>query len=149
MPIKRENERLYPGGSIRSPEWRAIRERIRGRAGDSCEECGVPNHAMGGRLGGDGTFLPASPTGDNGLRLTWPVPGEYGWCGPSSDLHRLRIVRIVCTVAHLDHNPAHNCDANLRFLCQRCHNRHDQAHRRANAAATRKAAAATGDLFGS
>lgn len=37
MPIDRERMKLYPGGSIRSPEWLAIRECIRTRANDACE----------------------------------------------------------------------------------------------------------------
>ena len=38
-------------------------------------------------------------------------------------------VRIVLTIAHLDHHPE-NCDpSNLRALCQRCHNRYDAKHR--------------------
>lgn len=35
------------------------------------------------------------------------------------------VIRIVCTVAHMDHTPE-NCDEdNLRFLCQKCHNQYD------------------------
>lgn len=45
---------------------------------------------------------------------------------------------VVITVAHLDHNEA-NCDpANLRAMCQRCHNTYDAAHRAANRARTRR-----------
>lgn len=40
-----------------------------------------------------------------------------------------KMVRIVLTIAHLDHTPE-NCDpSNLRALCQRCHNRYDAKHR--------------------
>lgn len=52
MPIKPENRGRYPGGSIRSPEWRAFRAEILERAGDRCEGtpirpyCRAPN---GGR----------------------------------------------------------------------------------------------------
>lgn len=42
MPINPEKMKLYPGGSIRSPEWLAIRERILDRAGHVCE--GTPQH---------------------------------------------------------------------------------------------------------
>ncbi|CAA0096173.1 Uncharacterised protein [Starkeya nomas] len=146
MPIKPENEALYPGGSIRSAEWREIRARIQQRAGNCCEGCGVGNGAIGGRAR-DGTFLPRLPLGDNGLRLVWPQPGETAWCSDGRRWEKLRIIRIVCTTAHLDHDPAHNDDDNLSFLCQRCHNRHDQTHRRANAVATRRARSAIGDLF--
>lgn len=37
MPISPERMKLYPGGSIRSPEWLAIRGRILTRAGNCCE----------------------------------------------------------------------------------------------------------------
>lgn len=37
MPISPEKMKGYPGGSIRSPEWLAKRERIRARAGNACE----------------------------------------------------------------------------------------------------------------
>jgi hypothetical protein len=48
------------------------------------------------------------------------------------------VLRIVLTVAHLDHNPA-NCDySNLRALCQKCHLAYDHQHHMANAAATRR-----------
>lgn len=43
MPIKPENKDKYPDN------WFEIRERIRKRAGDRCEFCGVHNHAMGYR----------------------------------------------------------------------------------------------------
>jgi 5-methylcytosine-specific restriction endonuclease McrA len=45
MPIKREIYHLYPGGSPRSKEWKAIGVRIRTRAGHCCEGCGVVNNA--------------------------------------------------------------------------------------------------------
>ena len=37
MPISAEKMTLYPGGSIRSPEWRAFRAALLARAGDRCE----------------------------------------------------------------------------------------------------------------
>lgn len=38
-------------------------------------------------------------------------------------------VKIVLTIAHLDHQPE-NCDPeNLRALCQKCHNQYDAKHR--------------------
>lgn len=33
--------------------------------------------------------------------------------------------RVVLTVAHLDHEPSHCDDENLRAMCQRCHLRYD------------------------
>ena len=146
MPIRPENMTKYPGGSIRSSEWLAIRERIRRRAGDCCEQCGVENHALGGRLR-DGTFLKARPTGDNGLRITWPREGEWAWCCDNEPI-MLRIIRIVCTVAHADGRLDDHSDDNLRFLCQRCHNRLDAKSRQINAAITRHEKAGQLDLLG-
>ncbi len=146
MPIAPEKMVLYPGGSIRSPEWLAIRERIKARAGNCCEQCGVRNHALGGRLR-DGSFLQALPLGDDGLRLTWPKPGELAYCGQPNSVY-LRIVRIVCTVAHVDGRLEDHSDGNLRFLCQRCHNRHDARSRAINASITRHEKAGQLDLLG-
>jgi 5-methylcytosine-specific restriction endonuclease McrA len=40
-----------------------------------------------------------------------------------------KMVKVVLTIAHLDHTPE-NCDPeNLRALCQACHNRYDAKHR--------------------
>jgi len=40
-----------------------------------------------------------------------------------------KMVQVVLTIAHLDHQPE-NCDpSNLRALCQACHNRYDAKHR--------------------
>lgn len=144
MPIKPENRHLYPGGSTTSPEWKAIRARILERAGGKCERCGVPNYALGGRRR-CGSFHPALPKGERLLRREWPEPGEWWWCEGFGE--QLRIIRIVLTIAHLDHDPGNSDDENLQALCQRCHNRHDAEHRRANAAATRRARQAVADLL--
>ena len=55
--------------------------------------------------------------------------------------------RVVLTTAHLDHTPEH-CDlANLRHWCQRCHLVYDAEHHAQTRAASKRAAAATVDLF--
>lgn len=51
MPIKPENKSLYPSN------WPEIRETIRARAGDKCEECHIRNHSVGYR-DEDGCFHP-------------------------------------------------------------------------------------------
>lgn len=138
MPIRASEKARYPAN------WPAISQATRARAGNKCEFCGVANGALGGRDGA-GLWFEALP--DAGARLNWPKPGAIATCVRHGEALALRIVRIVLTVAHLDHAPE-NCDpANLRALCQRCHLRYDaQLHAR-NAAATRRAARASGDLF--
>jgi cytochrome c1 len=121
MPIKPENRHRYP------PDWRAIRLAILDRAENRCEQCGVPNHAWRNNATGQWTH-------DAGLAEAWRLDGD-------------RTARIVLTIAHLDHTPEHTDPANLRALCQRCHNRHDAPHRRETAYTTRHHRKATGDLF--
>lgn len=137
MPIRTENAKRYPR------DWPAISMRIKQRAGFRCEAegCGIPNGELGGR---DhlGNWHKASTIDSNG-RL--PDEGDYGWC--EGWPHRMRIVRCVLTVAHLDHTPENCADENLRCWCQRHHNRYDAAHRRAGIRARRRSARASGDLF--
>lgn len=122
MPIRPENRARYP------KDWAVISRRIRfERAGNRCEECGVTNHELGGRTP-DGVWHKARVTGCD-RRL--PKPGSEWWCDGPNGVHKLRIVRIVLTVAHLDHTPENCADDNLRAMCQRCHNLYDMKMRRA------------------
>jgi len=92
------------------PDWKAISLRIRKeRAGDKCEWCGVKNAAiyfdgLDGRHEHDGShFIDQLVTECN-----------------------YRCVKIVLTVAHIDHDKANNEESNLAALCQRCHLNHDR-----------------------
>ncbi len=136
MPIKPENLVLYPGGSIRSPEWQAIRSFMRARSGDRCEECGVRHLAYGVRIDGEFTDL--------GLdKADALIEYEYamaiaGLMTGRDDLSSVLppLIRIVCTVAHMDRGLTDHSTMNLKFLCQLHHNRHDAPSRHANARAT-------------
>lgn len=55
--------------------------------------------------------------------------------------------KVVLTVAHLDHDPTHNAESNLRAMCNRCHLRYDVAHHQRHAAQTRRARKQTRELF--
>lgn len=119
MPINPEFKHHY------GPEWRkVIRPRILARAEHRCEQCDAPNHEFVLR-GFSGDFPGA-------WRLDKPKEGwrdgigSYiaNWEGPA----RLRTVRIVLGVAHLNHTPGDNRDENLKALCQWCHFAHDQEH---------------------
>lgn len=52
------------------------------------------------------------------------------FCGVENyALHPKTGSKVVLTIAHLDHTPE-NCDpANLKALCQKCHNSYDIRHR--------------------
>lgn len=104
MPIKPENKHLYP------KNWKQIRQNILIRAENRCEFCGVENHAEGYR-DKMGNFIKS-----------------YGMQQEADALDGEKIIKIVLTVAHLDHNPQ-NCDPkNLRALCQKCHLNYDIEH---------------------
>lgn len=131
-PIRPENRGRYPAN------WREIRERIRARAGDKCEQCGVPNGATIYRES-SGEWHPCAPDGSKGLQpvLSFSAVRAMGF----------KVVTVVCTTAHLDHTPENCTDENLRFWCQRCHLRYDAEHHAQTAAATRREGKAIGDLF--
>lgn len=127
MPIRAENRERYPA------DWPSISLRVRERAGHRCEHCKVRNGAWGYRE--NGRFHEVGSQG---------FPRGYQpafWWGPR------RIIKIVLTVAHLDHQPENCAPGNLRALCQQCHNRYDAPMRAAGLAERRRAALAVPDLF--
>jgi len=119
MPIRPEQRHLYPTPA----KWRAIRERILARAGHACEWCGVPNREHVWRRGDE--WEPCDETESEGEATAML---SDGW----------RFVRIVLTIAHLDHDPTNNSERNLRALCQKCHLGYDAKHHARNAARTRQ-----------
>lgn len=106
--------------------WKEISLRIRERSGQKCEFCGVANGAIGAR-------------------------DKYGDWHDENAIHHMNsdcgrelfgefpdMIRIVLTVAHMDHNTANNEDGNLKALCQKCHLSYDAKHHAKNAAKTRE-----------
>lgn len=108
MPIRPENKHLYP-----SPKrWQKIRCKILARAAH-CEFCDVKNYSEGVRHT-DGKFWTVKEIIDEMEEHGTEIPGK--------------IIKVVLTIAHLDHNPGNNDDDNLRALCQQCHLRYDAKH---------------------
>lgn len=109
MPIRPENKARYP------KDWKAISLAIRHDAQQRCEctgECGV-NHFEEMEL-------------QNGVGSA-----SHLCMAVNYQPHPVTGSKVILTVAHLDHKPE-NCDrANLKAMCQRCHNRYDQPMRRA------------------
>lgn len=142
MPIRPENRSRYPD------DWKQISARVRLDAGDMCEWCGVVN----GRTIRRGVTKDGTPVyryadqsaycdgfhAEDGCVV--PDTGEdtVFWAAP---------VKVVLTVAHLDHQPENCARDNLKALCQRCHNRYDAPMRRAGIAKRAKAGRAVADLF--
>lgn len=137
MPIRKDLQHFY------GREWREkIRPRILDRDGNCCKFCGKPNHETVHQIV------------DRARRRMWwfnPILLSNAThihlvdhCGRllSTDPEALPLltgydVRVVLTVAHLNHDAADMRDENLAALCQWCHLNHDRGHH-AQTRATRK-----------
>jgi len=109
---------IRPENKNRYPkDWKAIRARILERAGNKCEFCGAENGSFRKRTISD---------------------KELGQI--------VDRVKIVLTVAHLDHMPENVSDENLKALCQRCHNRYDAKNRANGRRQRRHKQLASGEL---
>lgn len=106
------------------PNWKEIRAFILARAADCCEECGLRNHAIIFRYKAN----PAKWREPHGCDLGESDPDVYP-------------VKVVLTIAHLDHDETNHAvkDDRLKAMCQRCHLRYDADEK----ARRRKAKAAT------
>lgn len=121
MPIRAEMRDKYPDN------WKEIRQGILEEAGYKCEECGIPDHAVGYR-DAEGNFIPAAGNYYIELDCAREMVKHYNeWCSDGE-----KWIVIILTVAHLDHNPENNKRENLALLCQQCHNRHDAKTRHRN-----------------
>lgn len=142
MPIRDENKARYP------KDWKAISLRIRERAGQKCEKCQAPNGGLISRgKAKDGTHVwrnwdfsavENSRSAEDGSE----VPNT---CEDLMDFGA--VVRVVLTVAHLDHQPENCADDNLKAWCQRCHNIYDMPMRKAGIASRARQQYAAADLF--
>lgn len=92
------------------PKWSLIRRLILKRAGCRCEKCAVPNHAL--------IYRPTKGSAD---WVLWPEGMQSEAC----TLDGYKAVKIVLTIAHVDHNKDNNRFKNLAAWCQRCHLKHD------------------------
>lgn len=110
MPIRPEWRKYY------GKDWHALRMRILARAKHRCEECQVPDRLT--VLRGQGNSWKDLRNGH------WYSPDGLA---PKCWSHR-RMVTIVLTVAHLNHDPQDNRPENLRALCQWCHLNYDKLH---------------------
>lgn len=141
MPIRAENRGRYPA------DWPQISRRVRDRAGDRCEFCAVPNGATIRRAVAEGMPVWRHEYDPCYLNSRSAIDGSEVAGSAEDDCDFGKPVRVILTVAHLDHQPENCADDNLRALCQRCHNHLDAATRRAGTAARAKASRALADLF--
>lgn len=143
MPIREENKARYPSN------WPEISKAIRDAAGNVCQSCGVENGAMIYR--GSHELLPAWRYADDPVYVNSRCAFDGSDIpGTTWDDFAARAggpVKVVLTVAHLDHQPE-NCDPeNLRAWCQRCHNAYDAPMRREGIRQRLRAVLAVGDLL--
>ncbi len=138
MPIRPDLRQFYTPAA----GWPAVRSRTLERAGGKfdergkylggakCEQCGKPDR--------ESVETVTRPYGDS-TAMFWRVAGT-DWQGiiggrkmfvATSHFSapyfagRTRIVAVVLTCAHLDHNSANNAPDNVFAWCQWCHLHHD------------------------
>lgn len=143
MPIKPENAARYP------KDWPAISRAAKERAGWKCQHpgctarqysIGIWHRPEGGahqwaeQYEPEATFSEARQTAAEAWWEVQHVGGD-------------KLIVIVLTVAHLNHQPEDCRPENLAAMCQRHHLAYDHDHHRANAQATRRAKAGTLELF--
>lgn len=121
MPIRAELRHFYTG-----PIWLSIRQRILTRADNRCEQCGKPNRETVMTVSGGYCFM------------AWTLcDGAAAWrdcygkiVARVSTSFAPRFVRVVLTIAHLNHVSGDDRDENLKALCQWCHLNYDKLHHR-------------------
>lgn len=130
MPIRADLRKFY------GATWRKVtRPRILARAGNKCEQCGVPNYTDVTRIAG--AWLEQKVSWKDGVRETWRDDDGKPITPPAGPR---RTIRVVLTVAHLNHTSGDDRDENLKALCQYHHLHLDKVHHR-ETRATRKDAA--------
>ena len=133
MPVDKSK---YPAN------WSEIRAEILKRAGGkdpdprigaTCEICGERNYSIGHR--DDSGFWIYREMESANQKYVDDINANR----PIMMSHRgLKYIQIVLTIMHLDHDTTNNDHSNLKAGCQRCHNRHDVPHRKANRAETHR-----------
>jgi len=139
MPI---DYKKYPAN------WKTvIRPDILKRAKDCCEDCGLKNYSVGSRV--NGKFIPTAGNithdkagnGELGFKLAMELVKH---CNESCDD---KLIIIVLTIAHLDHDITNNDYNNLKALCQKCHLNYDKEHHSKNNRVTRNFKKGLQELF--
>jgi hypothetical protein len=137
MPITLANRHRYP------LQWGEISRSAKERAGWRCQHqgCTARQYAVGRwwRNGSRWDWIEMEPPQESyaqacqrAAEVQWGLTGDEPNPTP-------KIIVIVLTVAHLDHQPEHCDPANLAALCPRHHLQYDQQHHIESAYMTRMA----------
>ncbi len=126
MPI---DYKKYPAN------WKTeIRPAILERDGNCCKFCGVENHSIGYRDENNCWHeIEKSFAGD----MIAEDARDMGY----------KVIKIVLTIMHLDHDITNNDYSNLAAGCQKCHLSYDKTHHKKNANETRRRKKGLADLF--
>lgn len=109
-------------------DWKTvIRPDILARAENRCECCKIANGSIVIR----GTFEGKDCYQDMDGFCYDANNSEYlGGCYLGEVHPTNKIIKVVLTIAHLDHDVDNNDYSNLKAMCQRCHLRYDVSHHR-------------------
>jgi ribosomal protein L37AE/L43A len=102
-----------------------IRPLILKRANNCCEFCKVPNYKL--ILRGFWNGIECYQDADGNIfdaKTSEPIGSDY--LGEVSQKNKL--IKVVLTISHLDHNIGNNEESNLKALCQKCHLNWDKEH---------------------
>lgn len=101
--------------------WPELRQQVLDRDQHKCSKCGVPQYGVGYRIGPEGKFM-CLATGWSCLEAK--VLKDIH----SKEYPNQKLIIIVLTVAHLDHDEwNHNVKLDrLAAMCQRCHLAYDR-----------------------
>jgi hypothetical protein len=135
MPVKPENRALYPA------DWDAISLQAKKAAGWRCQHpgCTARQYDVGRWMGNPETFVPFTDSIflEYGVAKQRAAEVQFSMYGDDPDAPK--VIVIVLTTMHLDHDPT-NCDpSNLLVACQRHHLRYDAEHHAQSAYMTRMA----------
>lgn len=96
------------------------------RANNKCEVCNIPNHITVIRGKYNGFNVVQDMEGNIYNEKTFEcIGGDY-----LGEVGNNKPIKIILTVAHLDHDIKNNNFFNLKAMCQKCHNNYDVAHRK-------------------
>lgn len=141
MPIRRDLRQFYTAAA----GWPATRRRILKRAGGrfdakgrylggaKCEQCGKPHREkiwVYSSLATDGQCWSASMVAQKWTCCRFGAGKLYEnfRLEGGEFTSKARRIRVILTVAHLNHTPGDDRDENLKALCQWCHFNYDKLH---------------------
>lgn len=107
------------------PNWKAMRTEVLARAANKCEKCGLKNHQI---VWSVALHIRKFYKNRNiyTKRSLW-FSSEKDAIREAERVKDIKAVRVVLTIAHLDHDETNHDvkTGRLRALCQICHLRYD------------------------